>query len=155
MARKAVFDLLQARTGRLKGRIADVAAGSGAFGFEALSRGASEAVLVDTALPAVQAINRNAETLGVTGRVSVRHSTALRFASEEGRNGERFSIIFFDPPYEYDSAQDLVAILPLLLPGGFLVHERGGHGCCDPLPGAPSPSLVRRYGKTSISLYEG
>ena len=76
MARKAVFDLLGPDLLSEAVRVADVAAGSGAYGLEALSRGAGEAVLVDVSATSARAIRANAERLGVAGRCRVVQSAA-------------------------------------------------------------------------------
>ena len=151
MARKAVFDLLGPDLLSEAVRVADVAAGSGAYGLEALSRGAGEAVLVDVSATSARAIRANAERLGVAGRCRVVQSAAAAFARRAAAEGARFSVVFHDPPYGDDSSDDLRALLPLLLPGGVLVHERGDDR--DPLPGGPPFAGRRRYGATWVLLY--
>jgi 16S rRNA (guanine(966)-N(2))-methyltransferase RsmD len=151
MTRKAVFDLLGPDRLADAIRVADVAAGSGAYGLEAISRGAGEAVLVDSSLAAVRTIQANAEGLGVADRCRVQHSAVSSFARRAAAEGARFSVIFHDPPYADDSSDDLRGLLPLLLPGGILVHERGDDR--DPLPGGPTFADRRRYGAAWVLLY--
>ena len=151
MARKAVFDLLGPDRLTAAARVADVAAGSGAYGLEAISRGAGEALLVDSSLAAVRTIRENAERLGVSDRCRVDHASASSFARRAAAEGARFAVVFHDPPYAGDSADDLRGLIPLLLPGGILVHERGDDR--DPLPGGPPFADRRRYGATWVLLY--
>jgi 16S rRNA (guanine966-N2)-methyltransferase len=151
MARKAVFDLLGPELLGNAARVADVAAGSGAYGLEALSRGAGEAVLVDVSASSARAIRTNAERLGVAERCRVQQSAAGAFARQAAAAGSRFAVVFHDPPYGDDSSDDLRALLALLGPSGVLVHERGDDR--DPLPGGPSFSDRRRYGATWVLLY--
>lgn len=151
MARKAVFDLIGPERLTAAVRVADVAAGSGAYGLEALSRGAGEAVLVDSSLEAVRSILGSAERLGVSERCRVHHSPASFFIRRAVAEGARFAIVFHDPPYADDSSDDLRGLIPLLLPGGVLVHERGDDR--DPLSGGPTFTLRRRYGATWVLLY--
>ena len=151
LARKAVFDLLGPGRLTFSDRVADVAAGSGAFGFEALSRGAGEAVLVDSSSAAIRTIRENAARLGVAERCQVHQGSAHAFVRRAVAEGARFAVVFHDPPYADDSSDDLRGLIPLLLPGGVLVHERGDDR--DPLPGGPAFVSRRRYGTTRILLY--
>ena len=74
--------------------VLDLFCGTGALGFEAISRGADSAVLVDRA-PALA--RRNAEALGIANRCEVVRSDALRYLE---RTDERFGLVFCDPPYK-------------------------------------------------------
>lgn len=98
--RQAVFNMLGAPV-PVEGarfRVLDLFAGSGALAFEALSRGADEAVLVDEDREAAAAIEKNAEALGVRGRVRVvRGEVGEALRKLEGE----FDWIFLDPPYAY------------------------------------------------------
>ncbi len=104
--REALFNML----GPLDGAsVADLFAGSGALGIEALSRGAAVATFVESDPPAVAAIRENLAVLGADGQV--RHQDALAFlASAEGR----FDLVLADPPY--DSAPRLAGPLAERLP---------------------------------------
>jgi 16S rRNA (guanine966-N2)-methyltransferase len=74
--------------------VLDLFCGTGALAFEAISRGADSAVMVDraTALAA-----RNAEALGIANRCELVRSDAVRYLE---RSGERFGLVFCDPPYK-------------------------------------------------------
>ncbi len=155
MARKAVFDLLGPGAFAAAGRVLDAAAGSGAYGFEALSRGAAEArevTFVDSDAGAIRAIRENGARLGVTDRCVFRQMGVGTFGRAAAAGGLRFGLVFHDPPYAADSSDDLRTLLALLLPGGKLIHERGD--ARDPLPGGPGYADRRRYGTTWIVIYE-
>ena len=93
--REAVFAMLNQHFAG--GEVLDLFAGSGALGIEALSRGAADAVFVDSDRRAVAAIERNLEALGIDARVERRDALSfLRHAAAEGR---RFGVVFVDPPY--------------------------------------------------------
>jgi 16S rRNA (guanine966-N2)-methyltransferase len=134
-------------------RVLDLYAGTGALAFEALSRGASAAVLVEHARDAVTAIRKNAGALGV-GREMVLFDTKVERAllKIEGP----FAIVFLDPPYADVPTPGFSGILAraaaLLGPGGALVLE---HASPDDPPEIPGLALdrTRRYGDTSVSLY--
>jgi 16S rRNA (guanine966-N2)-methyltransferase len=102
--RETLFDLLGTR---VKGAIAlDLFAGSGALGFEALSRGASRAVLVERHFPTADALRRSARALGVEGRVSVRSGDVLLWAKRLPTVPAPLPtdapwIVFVSPPWEF------------------------------------------------------
>lgn len=83
----------------------DLFAGSGALGFEALSRGAAQVVMVERDRNVLQALRENAKILGAE-RLELREGDALQFVSREPR---RFDVIFLDPPFHK-------GVLPLLFP---------------------------------------
>lgn len=77
-------------------RVLDLYAGTGAIGFEALSRGALHATFVELHAPTAQRIRETADDLGVTARVTVLCAPAERAAQ---RLGGRFDFVYADPPY--------------------------------------------------------
>jgi 16S rRNA (guanine966-N2)-methyltransferase len=93
MLRKAVFDILQDRIEEK--RFLDLFAGSGAMGFEALSRGAAHVTFVETNRLALKAIYQNLELLNI-------EATVLKKPAEEvlKKSKESFDLIYADPPYE-------------------------------------------------------
>ena len=100
-ARETLFNWLQTS---VQGSIClDLFAGSGALGFEALSRGAQEVVLVDSHSRCVRNLRRNADILNAV-RVEIVHQDARKYLNECVR---RFDIVFIDPPF-YRSLVDKV-----------------------------------------------
>lgn len=98
----------------------DLFAGSGALGFEALSRGARQVIMVEQNHRVLQALKKNAERLGAE-RLELLPGDALKFASQDRR---RFDVIFVDPPYDLDLVPKLLPDLPALLaPGGVVYVE--------------------------------
>ena len=102
--RETLFDLLGTR---VKGAIAlDLFAGSGALGFEALSRGAGRAVFVERHFPTADALGRSARALGVESRVSVRSGDVLLWAKKLPTAPTPLPtdapwIVFISPPWEF------------------------------------------------------
>src|SRR5215213_7421990 len=93
--RETLFSMLVSRLGLFEDlRVADLFAGSGALGFEALSRGAAEATFVENDPAAAAAIRTNAEELGASGRVAILVRSALMLP----KSGP-FDLVFTDPPY--------------------------------------------------------
>jgi 16S rRNA (guanine(966)-N(2))-methyltransferase RsmD len=78
----------------------DLFAGSGAMGFEALSRGASFVTFVDNDRNAIQSIKKNIEMLGVKECTAVVQGDVLQALERFQRQEKRFDIIYADPPYE-------------------------------------------------------
>ncbi len=152
-AREALFSSLESLVGGWEGRrVLDLYAGSGAVGLEALSRGASTAVLVDSAAKASAAIRANVADLGLQG------------AEVSDRPVERFvrtapvlpyDIVFADPPYAM-AADDLRAVLDDLVGGGFLatgavvVVERWSRDAPWLWPRGIEPGRERRYGEATL-----
>src|SRR5215218_2257874 len=93
--RESLFSILRERVH--DARVLDLFAGSGALGIEALSRGAKEAVFVDSAHGAVAAIRENLEKLGIEGLVHRRDALAWLAAAE---GAQPFELVFADPPYD-------------------------------------------------------
>ena len=76
-------------------RVLDLFAGTGQLGIEALSRGAAEAVFVDKRADAMKLVRDNLELCGLLDRARVRSDDSLAYL----RSGEKFDLIFLDPPY--------------------------------------------------------
>jgi 16S rRNA (guanine966-N2)-methyltransferase len=114
--------MLASRLGTFEGlRVADLYAGSGALGFEALSRGAEHATFVETDRAALQAIEANARALGAIGRIAVRAMSAATLPA-----GQSFDLLFADPPYERGSGSavaEAVVKAGWLAPGGWMAVE--------------------------------
>ena len=133
--------------------VLDLFAGSGALALEALSRGAERAVMVDRDREANRVERLNTERLGYADRARILLSD-WRPALERLREaGERFDLVFLDPPY---AMADLTAVteglLPLLAPGALVVTEhRAG------FPYAVSAALretdTRRWGYAGVTMY--
>ncbi|QNM97388.1 16S rRNA (guanine(966)-N(2))-methyltransferase RsmD [Chitinimonas koreensis] len=98
----------------------DLFAGSGALGFEAASRGARRVVMVELARPALAALNDNRRLLGAQA-VEVVAADALAWL---GRGGERFDVVFLDPPFAGDLLpRALAALRPRLADGARVYVE--------------------------------
>lgn len=96
--REALFSMLEAR-GVVWGavRVLDVFAGSGSLAFEALSRGAPEAVFMEQDNAAAVCLRKNAERLGCAERCRIVSGDAVRALSR--RPQAPFDVVFVDPPY--------------------------------------------------------
>ena len=102
--------------------ILDLFAGSGSYGFEALSRGAKEVTFVDSSFEAIKVIKKNAANLN-RENVVILNSDVLAFLSQ---NSREFDIIFADPPYKLEVYETLVKTLlerKIVSYGGIIVLE--------------------------------
>ncbi len=131
--------------------VLDLFAGSGALAIEALSRGAAHATLVDSAPPAIAAIRRNLEALGISGEVV--RQPAARFLQAASRDARQYDLVFLDPPYRHASTlgRELSsALMPILAAAARVVAESDRR---SPLE-LELPLLdERRYGDTLIQIY--
>jgi 16S rRNA (guanine966-N2)-methyltransferase len=129
--RESLFSMLASRLGSFEDlRVADLFAGSGALGLEALSRGAAAATFVEAERDAVAAIRRNADKLGASERVRIVIGSALALP-----RSEPFELIFADPPYEAGSGTAVVRSIidaDWLASGGWLSVETERGQAVDP-----------------------
>ena len=126
-------------------RVLDLFAGSGALGFEALSRGAASAHFIDNAPKSLAAISANAKVLGAGARAVIHRADAVSFASGIGRG--QFDIAFADPPYA-DRLATRIAEAWLRRPFAALLGVE--HHRDEQLPGSDDR---RKYGDTVITFY--
>jgi len=149
-AREGLFSTVLALLGPLDGlRVADLYAGSGAVGFEALSRGAAHALLVESHPRAMKVIRQNAEALGLPGAVPCADRVERLVRKKPD---EPYDLIFADPPYALADAS-VTALLEDLrdqgwaAPDALVVVERAARGPALSWPGGYEAERDRRYGE--------
>ncbi len=147
--REALFNML----GPLEGAsVADLFAGSGALGLEALSRGAGSCVFVESGNAAARVIQSNLLKLELTG-ATVQKRDVLAFLREQGARGVRFDLVLCDPPYDEwrALARDLADLLPpVVAADGVLTVETDAR--TEPV--LPLDLVTsRRYGSARITLF--
>lgn len=150
--REALFDILGAR---IRGAaVLDLFAGTGAIGVEALSRGADGAVFVERDRRAARLIETNLSRAGLTGAGRVLAMPADRAIERLEAAGDRFDLVFADPPYEAGVREALLRrAAGLMKEGALLVVE---HATRAPVA-APADGPLRtgrryRYGDTTLTL---
>ncbi|MDK0522522.1 16S rRNA (guanine(966)-N(2))-methyltransferase RsmD [Streptomyces sp. ML-6] len=153
-AREGLFSTWEALLGSLAGaRIADLYAGSGAVGLEALSRGAAHALLVEADPKAVRTVRDNVRTLGLPG-AEVRTGRAEQVAAGPAP-AEPYDVVFLDPPYAVTD-DDLGEILLTLRTQGWLTDdalvtvERSTRGGEFGWPEGFEALRARRYGEGTL-----
>lgn len=153
-AREALFSTLESMLGSLAGRrVADLYAGSGAVGLEALSRGASHVLLVESDPRALRVLRSNVDHLGLPG-AEVRGGRVERAVSVPAP-GEAYDVVFLDPPYETpdDALGDVVVALLAggwVAPGSVVVVERATRGGAWGWPEGVEGERSRRYGEATL-----
>lgn len=126
----------------------DLFAGSGALGFEALSRGAARAVMVESDRGVAAALRESAKLLEAAGAQIVM-GEAISFLD---RSADRFDVVFLDPPYESDLAARAMKRLEARLNGGARVYVESARPLDPPAPWR----ILRedRAGAVRYGLYE-
>ena len=134
-------------------RCADLFAGSGALGLEALSRGACHCDFVDTSKTALAQIGRHLTTLGATAAGQCHSSSALQFLQG---TSEPYDLVFIDPPFGrelVDPTCTILAARKLLVAGALAYVETAA---TEPLPGTPigwSPHRDKTAGGVTYRLF--
>jgi len=169
--RQALFNSLQMKVP--KARVLDLFAGSGALGFEALSRGASQVVFIEQSKSTAKIIQKNAEALGVAECIQVRVESSLPPCEKENLAAQShggthrlafcfpFDLVLADPPYEEGWEMKLLQEWPWevgLTPGGLFCLEWGSSKSrVSQLPDrVPFLAKVREkiYGDSVLTTYQ-
>lgn len=150
--RESLFNIIESRYRQqlIGGRVADLYAGTGALGIEALSRGAAQATFTETAPAALKVLRANLQALGLAEEASVKDGDAKRLLAALGP----FDIIFLDPPYGGEEASGIlreIATHACLSPDGLIILESAESDAVE-LPPGLEVAQSRSYGKTRVSL---
>ena len=145
--RETLFSMLASRLGSFEDlRVADLFAGSGALGLEALSRGAASSTFVENDSKAAAIIRRNAETLGAPIQLVPGSALALP-------RSDPFDLVFADPPYAAGSGTSAAAAVTKagwLAPGGWMSVETSRGDSVD--AGELLVETVRDVGRARLTL---
>ena len=154
-AREGLFSTLEALHGPLPGaRLADLYAGSGAVGLEALSRGAAHALFVESDAQALRTLRTNVRSLGLPGAEVV--AGKVRPVVTAGPPaGEAYDVVFLDPPYAVPGDELGTVLTGLrtggwLRPGALVAVERPSRGAALAWPDGYEELRARRYGEGTL-----
>lgn len=132
-------------------RVLDLFAGSGQLGIEALSRGAAGCVFVDRSREAVEVIRRNLKAANLTQNTQVLNLDADAYLQ---RPGDRFDLVFLDPPYASGLQEPMLQkVGPLVNDGGAVICESDGSQTLPETVGGLSLRRTYRYGRVALWLY--
>jgi 16S rRNA (guanine(966)-N(2))-methyltransferase RsmD len=152
LIRKSLFDILSPRMDGA--RVLDLYAGSGSFGFEALSRGAGTVTAVEKHLLALRALKENAEKMEAGGKFILLSRDAEDAVREMAGRGEKYDIIFLDPPFAVPPAPaTLEGASGLLDAGGILVLRYPSARSLPKSMGALALRRDKRYGISKVGFY--
>ena len=149
--REGLFSMLQSRVGSFEGlRAADIFAGTGALGLEALSRGAAHCLFVENDRGALDILRRNIATFSAEERTEVR-SQSVEHVAPPSRPCD---IVFMDPPYASGLAEMALRRLAdpaWVAPSGWISVETNGER--PALPSGFTLEAERRFGKAWLFLF--
>ncbi len=152
--REAVFNVLADVSGK---RVLDLFAGSGAYGLEAISRGAGHATFVENNSRCLATIESNIESLKIPeARCTVLRSSAYMALSMFEKDGEQFDLIFIDPPYHKEMAKKCLRYIDyydILSPIILIIVEHFKADTLDVELDNLALEKKRSYGDTVISIY--
>jgi 16S rRNA (guanine966-N2)-methyltransferase len=136
--------------------VLDLFAGTGAFGFEALSRGAHSVVFVERNSKASKIIESTVAALGVENHVHLMTSDVSMAIRRLNENNQCFAIIFIDPPYLSASIDPLIGspeFVSIVSNGGLVILETEFTSKVSAAPHPFSETWQRRYGRTLIRIF--
>lgn len=148
--KESIFNIIQFD---IEGRkVLDLFAGTGQLGIEALSRGADSAVFVDESSVSVKIVKENLKTTGLDKFAEVVLGDSVGYL----KRGEKFDIIFIDPPYDtklIDSALENVFKFDILKENGIIICESRAEKILPELAEPYYKVKEYKYGKIKITLY--
>lgn len=148
--KESIFSIIQFD---LEGRrVLDLFAGTGQLGIEALSRGAAACVFCDQRKDAVQLIRDNLAVCQLTDKATVRQGDAMAYL----KSGEKFDIIFLDPPYAsglLSRALEDIIRFDICRDHGIIVAESAADALLPPVEAPYSLHREYRYGKIKLTVY--
>jgi 16S rRNA (guanine966-N2)-methyltransferase len=151
--RKALFDILGDVSGL---KVLELFAGSGSIGLEALSQGAKEVVFVENLRQASLALEENIQSLGCQDQVMVIGQDAFHAIENIRKKGQKFDLIFADPPYYKGIAEKILQTLgecDILHKSGYIIIQHFKKDLVAVKAGNLALWRQERYGDSLISFY--
>ena len=152
--REALFSMLTARgIDWHSARVLDLFAGSGSLAFEAISRGAPHALLVENSVQAMRCLQANVETLGVQAETGLIKDDVLKVLRRPPQ--QPYNLVFMDPPYRKNLADPTLRLLSTrrwLAPGAFVTAEIEKDARLT-LPPEWTLEAERLFGQTRICIW--
>ena len=153
--REAIFNVIKEAVPYAD--VLDLFAGSGAFGIEALSRGAHSSVFVDNNIKCILIIRDNLAFIeNAHSRTQVLKLEAVKSIERISKQGKAFDLIFLDPPYHKDLAKNSlikIGACDILKTSGFVIAEHSKRDELPPETGTLRLIKAKNYGDTQVSFY--
>jgi 16S rRNA (guanine966-N2)-methyltransferase len=153
--REALFDILRNRIE--DAAFVDLYAGTGAVGFESLSRGAAKAVFIESDPALVETMRRNADDFGFSEKAQIIRGRADEFLRNAASVHEQYDIFFLDPPYQSEEIEKALPVLgkeELLKADGIIIVEHFFKKKLPERAGFLKMHKNYRYGDTMLTLYK-
>lgn len=151
MVKESLFNILQFS---LEGaRVLDLFAGTGQLGIEALSRGARECVFVDKSPEALKLVAENLKITGLADRARLVKGDSIAYL----RSGEKFDIVFIDPPYDTEllnNAIEFATSFDILRENGIMVCESRRERAVQEPKKENYSKREYRYGKIKLTVFK-
>lgn len=148
--KESMFSIIEARKGFENARVLDLFSGSGNLAFEAISRGANSAIMIDSETPVIRHLKGAVEQLGIQSQCMVRQQNVESFLNS---CQDSFDLIFADPPYHWPFLSKLVETViqqGLLAVNGWLILE---HDTKFSFTEHPHCVFAKPYGRTIVSIF--
>lgn len=153
--REALFSMLEARSLEWDGiSVLDLFAGTGSLAFEALSRGAAIATLVDNSETLIKSMGRNTANFGMEARCHLVKQDVLRFLSRTP--ARQYQLVFVDPPYRHNYATPVLERLAgkgWLAADAFIIGELE-NGADVRMPLGFETLVERVFGQTILKIWK-
>jgi 16S rRNA (guanine966-N2)-methyltransferase len=154
--KEALFNIIVSRQGLVDARVLDICAGTGSLGIEALSRGAVSCCFIEQERTVLGILEKNLSRAGLSNKAEYLALDAMKALNLLSKQGIKFDIVFFDPPYSsdlYTLVPESLSSLLLLSDGGLLVAE-----CSARIPLAERYGMLLRidrrvYGDTALEFF--
>lgn len=154
--KEALFSILASRIDFTDVRVLDICAGTGSLGIEALSRGAGYCCFIESNLSVKPILEKNLIVTCCLKQSEIVTMDAVKALNVIASRGQRFDLVFFDPPYAselYQRVAEMLGSAALLTPGSILVAE-----CPVRSPLQESYGRLKRfdrrvYGETALELF--
>ncbi|MGL4307272.1 16S rRNA (guanine(966)-N(2))-methyltransferase RsmD [Cetobacterium sp. SF1] len=137
-------------------RVLDLFSGTGNLALESLSRGAKRAVMIEKDADALKIIIENINNLGYEGKSRAYKNDVLRAVDILGRKGEKFDLVFMDPPYKLELCEKVMEKIQengLLAEGGLIICEHHVFEELKDVVGEFKKADERKYGKKCMTFY--
>ncbi|MBE6776212.1 MAG: 16S rRNA (guanine(966)-N(2))-methyltransferase RsmD [Ruminococcaceae bacterium] len=149
IVKEAMFSIIQFEIEGSK--VLDLFGGCGQLAIEALSRGAENAVIVDSSKKSIDIIRKNLEATGFDKKAAVVNSDAVAFLS---RRTEKYDIALLDPPYSKGILEKALEKIPdVMTETGVIICEAPFNDILPERVGIFELKKKYRYGKTGLFLY--
>lgn len=135
--------------------VLDVFGGSGALSLESLSRGASDATIIDANIDAINIIKKNKDTLGVKDELKIYHGSYETVLKNLTKN--KYDIVFLDPPFKMKVIDELCEFLienDMIASGGYIVAEYPKEDIVTKDYDGYNLKLCRRYASSEVFILE-